>query len=208
MIHKSDKRLFVDARDLHAKDDAVDGIRIERCVARLATPEARLAGIDSHAPSVPQPTSIRAIGNFEIGQIDINAEYLKGVLNSNDAISTNEPPTYSIPAKFAATCQVRIPSPAPKELMHGRLLDEIGNEPGKVRHEGSWAQSFDEAQRGWLGCDRKIPGHPTPPKKSQKIWDPGIPAVWQSAGQLGQLENFPTHCAHCVDHSSHAYSTL
>ena len=29
--------------------------------------------------------------------------------------------------------------------------------------------------------------------QGQKIWDPGSPAVWRSAGQLGQLGIFPTH---------------
>jgi len=52
---------------------------------------------DSFADAVPRFTYVQAVGNFEIGQIDMNAAYLNGVLTSNGTVPVNEPHGYPIP---------------------------------------------------------------------------------------------------------------
>ena len=69
---------------------------------------------DSFADAMPRFTSVRAVGSFEIGQVDMNAAYLNGILTSiYDAVPMNERPGYLIPAEFAV--KIRIPSPVPKD---------------------------------------------------------------------------------------------
>jgi len=99
---------------LHAKDDAA-GDDIERCIARLAIQGAGGTGDSSLGHAAPRYTSIQVNNNFEIGQIETTATYMKGILTSNEAFPMNEPPRYSIPAGFVGICFL-IPSPI--HIMH------------------------------------------------------------------------------------------
>jgi len=86
-------------RNFRAKDDAVDDI--ERHVARPTIHNAQVQFFGVTGLAVPRLASIRAVGNIEIGQINLQDAFFKVLLTFNNPIPFKPPPSHLPPAEFA-----------------------------------------------------------------------------------------------------------
>jgi hypothetical protein len=86
-------------RNIHTNDNA--GANIECYLVQLVVQDTLVQFADIIGPSVLLLASIRAVGNVEIGQIYMQAGYLKALLTSDESTPFKPPPNRSLPTELA-----------------------------------------------------------------------------------------------------------